>query len=159
LAGKPYSWGDAAVSDERPQANIWQGEFPLKNLARDGFPRTAPVRSFAANGYGLFDVAGNVWEWCGDWYRPDAYALSAGEPLAINPPGPKSGRHPGQRYAPQRVQRGGSFLCNASYCSSYRPSARMGAPPDSGMSHLGFRCVATPQTRQNSAPPPAAAGQ
>ena len=97
--------------------------------------------SFQRNGYGLYDMAGNVWEWCSDWYRPDGYALQAGESVLVNPTGPKSSSDPRRPYMPQRVQRGGSFLCNDEYCSSYRPSARMGCTPDSGMSHLGFRCV------------------
>lgn len=136
-----YVWGDEEISDERPQANVWQGEFPYKNLAADGYQRTAPVRSFAPNGYGLFDMAGNVWEWCSDWYSPDAYRPLAAGGVAVNPSGPQQSFDPRRTQMPQRSQRGGSFLCNASYCSSYRPSARMGCSPDTGMSHVGFRCV------------------
>lgn len=139
------TWGDEPVDPSR--ANIWDGEFPHRNDARDGFERTAPVGSFPANGYGLFDMAGNVWEWCSDLYRPDAYGvrLREVEPGAAchDPTGPAGSIDPRNPFAQEsRVQRGGSFLCNDSYCASYRPSARMAAPPDTGMSHLGFRCVA-----------------
>lgn len=107
-----YVWGNEAIEPAR--CNVWQGEFPHHNTVEDGFARRAPVGSFAPNGYGLFDMAGNVWEWCSDVFQSDPE---------------------------ERVQRGGSFLCNASYCSSYRPSARMGCTPDTGLEHLGFRCV------------------
>jgi formylglycine-generating enzyme len=141
LSDKHFVWGDAPVSEEKPQANIWQGEFPYKNLAADGFERTAPVRSFPPNGFGLYDMAGNVWEWCGDWFDVELYRRRAGESVVENPQGPERSFNPTMPNTPERVQRGGSFLCNASYCASYRPSARMGCSPDTGMSHLGFRCV------------------
>jgi formylglycine-generating enzyme required for sulfatase activity len=144
LDGKVNAWGDDPVSAAR--CNTWQGHFPDRNTAEDGFARAAPVKSFAPNGYGLYDVAGNVWEWCSDLYRPDAYArqvLTAGAGNVIaNPKGPEKSLDPRNPDAPEsRVHRGGSFLCNDSYCASYRPSARMAAPPDTGMEHLGFRCV------------------
>lgn len=142
LAGKPYVWGDEPPgSAGQWQANIWQGEFPHRNTAEDGYARTAPVRSFEPNGYGLYDMAGNVWEWCNDWYDRELYARRGGEQCTINPTGPSASYDPNQPYQPQRAQRGGSFLCNDSYCSRYRPSARHGGSPDTGMSHVGFRCV------------------
>jgi formylglycine-generating enzyme len=141
LKEKHFVWGDEPVSEAHPQANIWQGDFPSKNLATDGFERTAPVKSFPPNGYGLYDMAGNVWEWCSDWFDVNAYRRRAGHGLADNPQGPAKSFNPEQPRMPERTQRGGSFLCNADYCSSYRPSARMGCSPDTGMSHLGFRCV------------------
>ena len=150
LEGKPYVWGD-----EKPgaggkwQANLWQGEFPHHNTAADGHEGTAPVRSFAPNGHGLYDMAGNVWEWCGDWYRRDLYRTRAGRGAVANPTGPERSLDPACPFTPQRVQRGGSFLCNDSYCSRYRPSARHGCSPDTGMSHVGFRCVMAPDTRTN----------
>ncbi|MGD9644862.1 MAG: formylglycine-generating enzyme family protein [Pirellulales bacterium] len=148
LEGKPYVWGDDPVSDMRPQANIWQGNFPNENTERDGFFRTAPVKSYPANGFGLYDMPGNVWEWCSDWYRPDTYdrqLAETGGGVVDNPTGPDSSYDPREPYAPKRVHRGGSYLCNASYCSSYRPGARRGTTPDSSMGHLGFRCVTTPE--------------
>jgi formylglycine-generating enzyme required for sulfatase activity len=141
LDSKPYVWGDEPFSEEKPQCNIWQGEFPYRNTAIDGYERTAPVRSYPPNGYGLYDMAGNVWEWCADWYQRDLYRRRAGR-VTVNPAGPDSSSDPMRPFTPQRVQRGGSFLCNDSYCSRYRPSARHGCSPDTGMSHVGFRCVA-----------------
>jgi formylglycine-generating enzyme required for sulfatase activity len=142
LEKKPYVWGD-----EKPgaggtwQANLWQGEFPHSNTKLDGFERTAPVRSFPPNGYKLYDTAGNVWEWCADWYDRDAYRNRSGRGVVANPAGPDRSFNPARPFTPERVQRGGSFLCNDSYCSRYRPSARHGCSPDTGMSHVGFRCV------------------
>ena len=152
LDGKVNVWGDEPVDPKR--CNIWQGRFPEQDTAEDGFMGVAPTRSFAANGYGLFDMAGNVWEWCNDRYRPDTYSrqvLIAGglDKVVVNPTGPEQSLDPRNPYAKDsRVHRGGSFLCNDSYCASYRPSARMTAPTDTGMSHLGFRCA-------SSAPSPA----
>lgn len=141
-------WGDEPVDPTR--CNIWTGRFPDRNTEADGFARTAPVKSFPPNGYGLYDMAGNVWEWCADLYRPDTYAMRVRtlgpDGVAINPQGPDDSadaRHPFE--AVLRVQRGGSFLCNDSYCASYRPSARMPGPPDSGAAHIGFRCVQSPR--------------
>jgi formylglycine-generating enzyme required for sulfatase activity len=142
LDKKPYVWGD-----EKPgaggkwQCNIWQGEFPFKNAALDGFERTAPVKSYPPNGYGLHDMAGNVWEWCADWYDRGLYRRRAGQGLVVNPAGPEKSSNPARPFTPERVQRGGSFLCNDAYCTRYRPSARHGCSPDTGMSHVGFRCV------------------
>lgn len=138
LEGKRYAWGDEPVTAAR--ANTWQGSFPYSNTAEDGFKFTSPVREFAPNGYGLFGTAGNVWEWCSDWYRPDAYAANASG-VAIDPKGPASCYDPSEPNAPKHVVRGGSFLCHASYCASYRPAARMRNTADTSMQHTGFRCV------------------
>lgn len=144
LDGKTYVWGDAPPSDTVPQANIWQGVFPHKNTNRDGFLRTAPVKTYPPNGYGLYDMAGNVWEWCSDWYRPDTYAVQLGQTrggVVADPTGPSRSFDPAEPFTPKRVTRGGSFLCHSSYCSAYRPSGRRGTAVDTGMSHIGFRCV------------------
>jgi formylglycine-generating enzyme required for sulfatase activity len=140
LDNKPYTWGDESFDPKHPQANIWQGKFPYQNTADDGFERTAPVKSFAPNGYGLYDMAGNVWEWCADWYQRDLYRRR-GDGVTVNPKGPPRSSDPTRPFTPQRVQKGGSFLCHHSYCLRYRPSARHGCPPDTGMSHVGFRCA------------------
>jgi len=150
LDGRPFTWGDEPIDAGR--ANTWQGEFPVRNDRADGFERTAPVGRFPPNGFGLVDMAGNVWEGCDDRFDASAYprrvaegmraSVPEGEPVAVDPRGPDLARDPRNPDArDSRVQKGGSFLCNASYCSSYRPSARMGCTPDTGMSHLGFRCV------------------
>lgn len=141
LAGKPYVWGDKRDSS-REFANLWEGEFPQINSASDGYIRTAPAATFKPNQFGLFDMAGNVWEWCSDWYDYTIYD-SRTEVVIDNPRGPKKSFDPLRPHQPQRSQRGGSFLCNDSYCSRYRPSARHGCAPDTGMSHVGFRCVMT----------------
>ncbi|MGE0607734.1 MAG: formylglycine-generating enzyme family protein [Pirellulales bacterium] len=150
LADKTYPWGDELPSQDGPRANIWQGTFPNDNTVRDGFERTSPVKSFPANGYGLYDMAGNVWEWCGDWYDKALYARRKGQPPAANPVGPAKSYDPSQPLTPQRSQRGGSFLCHESYCWRYRPAARHGCSPDTGMSHSGFRCVMTRDMRKKS---------
>jgi formylglycine-generating enzyme required for sulfatase activity len=141
LDRKPYVWGSAPPSEAEPQANIWQGDFPAQNTRRDGYDSTAPVKSFPPNGYGLYDMAGNVWEWCSDWFDREGYRRLDRDSVADNPRGPAKSYDPQQPYTPQRSQRGGSFLCCDSYCSRYRPSARHGCSPDTGMSHVGFRCV------------------
>lgn len=140
LIDQPYVWGDDAPSDENIRANIWQGKFPHLNSKRDGFVRTAPARSFPANGFGLFDMAGNVWEWCADAYDHRAYTRRAKQAVVVNPLVDRSADPRNPRIT-SRAQRGGSFLCNDSYCSRYRPSARHGLAPDTGMSHVGFRCA------------------
>jgi formylglycine-generating enzyme required for sulfatase activity len=138
LGGMAYVWGDEPIDAQR--ANVWQGSFPHENTAADGFAMTAPVKSYPPNGYGLYDMAGNVWEWVADWYRPDTYRRAAdGE--AVDPKGPDASFDPAEPTVPKRVNRGGSFLCHASYCAGYRPSARMKTSPDTSLSHMGFRCV------------------
>jgi formylglycine-generating enzyme required for sulfatase activity len=142
LAEKTYVWGDVKEPDGKLLANIWQGQFPRENTRADGFAATAPVKSFPPNGYGLFDMSGNVWEWCSDWYRADWYAKP--EASAPDTTGPNDSFDPQQPYAKQRVNRGGSFLCSDVYCIGYRPSARMKSSPDTSLCHTGFRCVVTP---------------
>jgi formylglycine-generating enzyme required for sulfatase activity len=145
LDAKPYVWGDDKPTDANVHANIWQGDFPYRNTAADGYERTSPVKAFPPNGYGLYDMAGNVWQWCSDWYQIDLYRLRAGKGVVVNPTGPLKSFDPRQRYTPLRVQKGGSFLCCDAYCTRYRPGARHGCSPDTGMSHVGFRCVSLPE--------------
>lgn len=145
LPDTEYPWGNDRNPDGKWQHNIWQGEFPLQNRNEDGFEHTAPVKSFPANAYGLYDMSGNVWEWCYDWYRPDAYQQSA----LRNPVGPISSLDPLEPTIPKRVQRGGSFMCSDNYCIGYRVAARMKGDPQSGAFHTGFRTVLTPEMRQN----------
>ena len=140
LEGATYVWGEASAVSGAPRANIWQGRFPTDNTARDGHARTAPAGSYPPNGYGLHDMTGNVWEWCSDWFRPDAYRGREME-LQDNPRGPSASLDPNEPLVPKRVSKGGSFLCHETYCLRYRPSARIGTAVDSGMSNLGFRCA------------------
>ncbi len=141
LKDKLYPWGDN--NNITVCGNTWQGKFPEYNSEEDGFFTTAPVKSYQPNGYGLFDMAGNVWEWTSDWYNTNYYRECATQGLVKNPQGAEKSFDPRQPYMPQRVQRGGSFLCNDSYCSSYRASARMHSSQDTGQDHAGFRGVIT----------------
>ena len=142
LKSKPFTWGDAPYSDEKPQANIWQGEFPHINSEADGYTRTAPVKSYPPNGFGLYDMSGNVWEWCSDWWRVDLYRHRVGKGEAVvDPVGPPRFFDPRHPHEKQRVTRGGSFLCHDCYCAAYRPGGRRGTAFDTGMSHIGFRCA------------------
>jgi sulfatase modifying factor 1 len=139
LQNKIYPWGDEPVDQGKVKANTWQGHFPYQNTLRDKYYGLAPVASFAPNGYGLYDMAGNAWEWCADYYNSNYYkAVAAG---ASDPQGPQKSYDPEEPYAKKRVIRGGSFLCNESYCTGYRVARRMKSTEDSGMEHLGFRCV------------------
>lgn len=140
LDRKRFPWGDDPVNDTSDfKANVWQGNFPYLNTKADGWERTSPVKSYPPNGYGLYDMAGNVWEWCSDWYRADAYKDRTG--VTFNPKGPDTFWDPNEPLVPKRVCRGGSYLCHVTYCESYRPAARRGTGVDTGMSHIGFRCV------------------
>jgi formylglycine-generating enzyme required for sulfatase activity len=134
-----FAWGNDPPGSPHWQANIWQGRFPTENTRADGYVATAPVGSFPANAYGLRDMAGNVWEWCADWYRPDSYATDT----VRNPKGPASSLDPAEPGIAKRVQRGGSFLCSDTYCRRYRPGGRGKGDIESGTNHIGFRCALT----------------
>jgi formylglycine-generating enzyme len=132
LDGAIYAWGDELAPGGRMMANTWQGRFPWENTLRDGFERTSPVAAFAPNGFGLYDVCGNVWEWTADrWATGGVHPCCAPERL------------PGERFE-RRVIKGGSHLCAPSYCLRYRPAARQSETVDTSTSHLGFRCVLRP---------------
>jgi formylglycine-generating enzyme required for sulfatase activity len=144
LTGKLYPWGDELKPDGKWAANIYQGKFPVQggDAGEDGFRGSAPVGQFRPNGYGLFDVGGNVWEWCSDWYRADYYTTLAEEGgIAPNPVGPASSLDPSEPDQPKRVQRGGSFLCTDEYCTRYMVGTRGKGEVRSASNHVGFRCV------------------
>ena len=145
VAGKPYSWGDEFQPGGRWMANTYQGNFPVKDTGEDGYVGVAPVGKFPPNGYGLFDMAGNVWEWCSDWYRPDGYAecVAAADKgtVARNPMGPESSFDPAEPRERKRVHRGGSFLCTEQYCTRYMIGTRGKGEVSTASNHLGFRCV------------------
>ncbi len=147
-AGNPptrFIWGDTFKPDGKFMANTWTGTFPYENTEEDGYFRTSPVGSFPANDYGLYDMAGNVWNWCHDLYAIDVHFQASKAPdksCCDNPQGPQKAFDPAQPYSNELyVIKGGSFLCHVDYCESYRPSARRGNTPDSASSHTGFRCV------------------
>jgi formylglycine-generating enzyme len=144
LAGKPFVWGDSFRPDGRWMANTHQGHFPSHDTAGDGFAGIAPVAQYPPNGYGLYDMAGNVWQWTSDWYRPDYYRhLAAIGGVARNPQGPESPYDPSEPGQPKKVHRGGSFLCTDQYCSRYIVGTRGKGEVSTGTNHLGFRCVMT----------------
>jgi sulfatase modifying factor 1 len=141
LAEKMYAWGDEFRPNGKFMANTFQGQFPVSDSAEDGFAGTSPVRSYPPNGYGLYDVAGNVWEWCSDWYHPEYYAQLKTQGVAVNPQGPNASVDPQEPGVLKRVHRGGSYLCTDQYCSRYKVGTRGKGEPDSPTSHVGFRCV------------------
>jgi formylglycine-generating enzyme len=143
LDGAEFAWGDELMPGGRFMANTWQGVFPYKNLATDGYTRTSPVGSFPPNGYGVSDMIGNVWEWTTDWFSSRHAANSC-----CIPDNPRGGREAdsydgacSSTPIPRKVVKGGSHLCAPNYCRRYRPAARHAQPVDSGMSHVGFRCI------------------
>ena len=135
-----YPWGNGQVNAGNPKANSWEGKFPDFNEMKDGYMLSAPVKSFAVNGYGLYDMAGNVWEWCSDWYDARYYKTLVNT-TTHNPKGPEKSADPEDIYTPKKSLRGGSFLCNDNYCSGYRVARRKKSSPDTGLEHTGFRWV------------------
>ena len=151
LEGAEYVWGSELMPGGRHMTNNWQGEFPWQNLLQDGYEWTAPVGSFPANGYGLFDMAGNVWQWTTDWFQ-DHSKIDSPCCTMENPRGAKreesfDPRQPNIKI-PRKVMKGGSFLCAPNYCRRYRPAARMPQPLDTSTCHLGFRCIVRKQATQ-----------
>jgi len=149
LDGAEYAWGDELTPGGRPMANFWQGAFPYQNTKLDGYERTSPVGAFPANGYGLHDMIGNVWEWTIDWYRPRQDAAQhkscciPNNPRSSSPDGSYDPRPQAARI-PRKVLKGGSHLCAPNYCRRYRPAARHPQPIDTSSSHVGFRCIVRP---------------
>ncbi len=146
LSGAEYAWGDEFTPENRQMANTWQGMFPFENLTLDGFERTSPVTAFPPNGYGIYDMIGNVWEWTSDWYS-SKHEADAPKSCCIpeNPRGgPEEASYDGclpNIRIPRKVLKGGSHLCAPNYCRRYRPAARHAEPIDTSTSHVGFRCV------------------
>lgn len=137
---KIYFWGD--LTDKLSSyVNSWEGEFPVDNTQADGFEKSAPVKTYPPNGYGLYEISGNVWEWTSDWYSSQYYQYCKENSITNNPKGPNEAFNPNNPYIDERIIRGGSFLCNASYCASYRVSSRMATDPNTSLEHLGFRTV------------------
>lgn len=148
--GERYTWGTELQPGGKWMANIWEGSFPTHNSGADGHVGTAPVGSYDANPFGLFDMAGNVWEWCRDWYRPDTYFLqleATHGDVVRNPAGPARADSfdPAEPGMAKRVQRGGSFLCTDAYCTRYQLGSRGKGDPGTSSNHVGFRCVADPR--------------
>ena len=148
LDGAEFVWGDELMPSGKPMANTWQGEFPWQNLLEDGFETTAPVGTFPPNGFGLYDMAGNVWQWTTDWFQDHARIKKACCTI-VNPRGAArdesfDARTPGVRI-PRKVIKGGSFICAPNYCRRYRPAARMAQEVNSATCHIGFRCIVRPE--------------
>lgn len=142
LENKLYPWGNEPLNKGTPKANTWQGEFPYNNTLQDKFFYTSPVRTFPSNGYGLYDMVGNVWEWTQDWYSADYYA-SFRNVRVIDPQGPSKSFDPAEPKIAKKVLRGASFLCSEAYCHGIRVSARMRATPDTTTEDIGFRCASS----------------
>jgi len=136
-----YPWGNDLIENSSKKANFWQGNFPYKNSMEDGFENSSPVKTFKPNNFGLYDLGGNVWEWCNDLYNENTYKFDSINKLCKNPKGPKTSYDSNEPLGIKRVIRGGSFLCNDSYCTGYRVSRRMSTSEDTGLNHTGFRCV------------------
>ena len=144
LTGKPFVWGDEFRPNGKWMANTHQGHFPERDAGEDGYAGIAPVAQFPPNAYGLFDMAGNVWQWTSDWYRPDYYTqLASAGVIARNPQGPAAAFDPSEPGPQKKVHRGGSFLCTDQYCSRYIVGTRGKGEASTGTNHLGFRCVMT----------------
>ena len=139
--GKHFAWGDDLKPRGQWPANIWQGQFPSHDTGDDGYRGTSPVKAFPPNGFGLYDVGGNVWQWCSDWYRPDYFDQLHAQGIARNPRGPSDSVDPQEPGIPKRVQKGGSFLCSDQYCARYHVGSRGRGAVDSGGTNVGFRCV------------------
>ena len=139
--GETYPWGNEFRPGGKWMANTWQGNFPSSDTGQDGWKGVAPVKEYPPNPYGLYDLSGNVWEWCSDWYRADSYEADAKRGVVRDPKGPKDGLDTEEPGAKKRVHRGGSFLCSDQFCARYILGTRSKGEISTGTSHLGFRCV------------------
>lgn len=154
LEGQEFAWGDELAPEGKMLANYWQGDFPHENTMDDGWERTSPIRSYPANGYGLFDMIGNVWEWTSDWWSLPSPHKKPFKGACCTPVNPRGGKRHGSYdpcspnvRVPRKVLKGGSHLCAPNYCQRYRPAARHPQPIDSPTSHIGFRCVVRDHSR------------
>lgn len=140
LKNQPFPWGEEKPYNGKPKANTWDGKFPYLNTKEDGFDRLAPVKSYPSNAYGLYDMAGNVWEWCSDNYNQNYYK-ELGDKISENPQGSSNSFDPRMPNTPVKIVKGGSFMCNEMYCSGFRVSSKMASSPDTSLENTGFRCA------------------
>ncbi|ESU26373.1 hypothetical protein FLJC2902T_28590 [Flavobacterium limnosediminis JC2902] len=147
LSAQKFAWGNTFIPNGKHMTNTFQGQFPIEDKGEDGFKGMAPVKQFPKNGYGLYDISGNVWEWCSDWYRNDYFETMSGKETVKNPQGPKESHDPAEPGVQKKVHKGGSYLCTDQYCSRYVMGTRGKGDWRTGTNHVGFRCVKDRKTK------------